>query len=34
MARIPSPELVFWLAEPVSLLRFAGGTERSPRRDR
>ena len=26
MARIPSPELVFRLAEPVSLLRFPGGT--------
>lgn len=26
MARIPTPELVFRLAEPVSLLRFPGGT--------
>src|SRR3954462_6687895 len=26
MSRIPSPELVFRLAEPVSLLRFPGGT--------
>jgi 2-dehydro-3-deoxygluconokinase len=26
MARIPAPELVFRLAEPVSLLRFPGGT--------
>ncbi|OAF09992.1 ketodeoxygluconokinase [Bradyrhizobium centrolobii] len=26
MARIPSPELVFRLTEPVSLLRFSGGT--------
>jgi 2-dehydro-3-deoxygluconokinase len=25
MARIPTPELVFRLAEPVSLLRFPGG---------
>ncbi|TYO64707.1 sugar kinase [Bradyrhizobium hipponense] len=28
MARIPSPELVFRLAEPVSLLRFPGGTSK------
>ena len=29
MARIPTPELVFRLAEPVSLLRFPGAPARS-----